>query len=207
MDALLGVAVEEDLRLAVAEEDDLVVGLALRLREGPAVDAREVRGEVPRRHRQPLPRHDEDEQAVLRQVARAVREEGVLDALLLTRVPVVRRVQVEEPEGAVGDRGGEEVGPEHAVEAVLRLLRALGVKLHAERFDGSGVWLSQALGQPGEGVTLTAAGVEDPEDLVAAGVAGGWLDELRDQVGDAGRCRVEPALCLRCQSHEVSPFR
>ena len=207
MDALLGVSVEEDLRLAVAEQHDLVVGLAFRLREGPAVDAREVRGEVPPRHRQPLPGHDEDEQAVRRQVAGAVGEEGVLDALLLTRVPVVGRVEVEEPEGAVGDRGPEEVGAEDVVEAALRLLRALAVKLHAEGFDGSGVWLSQALGQPGEGIALPATGVEDPEGLVAAGVASRRLDQLRDQVGDSRRRGVEAALCLRCQSHEVSPFR
>ena len=167
---------------------------------------REVRGEVPRRHRQPLPRHDEDEQAVLRQVARAVGEEGVLDALLLTRVPVVRGVEVEEPEGAVGDRGGEEVGPEDAVEAALRRLRALAVKFHAEGFNGSGVGLAQALGQPGEGFALTAAGVEEPERLVVAGVGRGRLDQLRDQVGDPWRRGVEPALCLCCEPHEVSPF-
>ena len=148
LDALLGVGVEEDLRLAVAQEHHLVVGRALRLREGPAVDAREVRRQVPRRDRQPLPWHDEDEQAVLRQVPGAVREEGVLDALLLPRVPVVRGVQVEETEGAVGDRGGEEVGAEHVVEAVLRLFRAFGVKLHAVRLHLGGVRPPEGSGQP-----------------------------------------------------------
>ena len=41
-------------------------------------------------------------------------------------------------------------GAEDAVESVFRLLRALGVKLHAEGFDGSGVGPAQALCQPGE---------------------------------------------------------
>ena len=38
-------------------------------------------------------------------------------------------------------------GAEDAVEAVFRLLRALGAKLHAEGFDGSGVGPAQALCQ------------------------------------------------------------
>ena len=45
---------------------------------------------------------------------------------------------------------GRVAGAEDAVESVFRLLRALGVKLHAEGFHGSGVGPAQALCQPGE---------------------------------------------------------
>ena len=125
----------------------------------------------------------------------------MLDALLLPRVPIVGWIEVQQPEGAVGDRGGEEVRPEHVVEAVLRRLRAVGVELHAEGFDVGGVRLPQSSGQPFQGLALTAAGVENPENLVAAGVAGRRLDELRDQVGHSWRRRVEAAFCLCCEPH------
>ena len=37
-------------------------------------------------------------------------------------------------------------------------------------------------------------------------VAGGGVNQLREQVNDPLRRGVKPAFCLRCKSHAVSPF-
>ena len=92
-------------------------------------------GKVAGRHREPPARHDEDQQPTLDEVARAVGEEGVLDALVLL-VPVVGRVDVGEAEGPVCDGGGEQVRGEGAVEAARRFFRPVPVKLHAVGLDG-----------------------------------------------------------------------
>ena len=115
-------------------------GVALRLGEGPDAQPRVVRGEVARRLRQPPPGDDEDEQALLGEVARGVPEEGVLRALLVVvGVAVVGRVQEEHPERPVGDRRLEEVRAERVAEALLRLLSTLRVELHPVGLDGCAV--------------------------------------------------------------------
>ncbi len=185
-------------------DDDLVEGLALRVGEGPAAQPRVVRGEVVGGDRQPPPRNDEHEQPVLGQVARAVPQERVLGTLLLARVVVVRRVQVEQPERSVGDRGLEEVGAEHVVEAGFRLPCALGVELDSVGLDGGAVGTVDARGELRQRIPGPAAGVEDAQRRLAAFGAAS-LHQARDHLGDAWRRRVEAALRLGCQSHLVSP--
>ena len=52
-----------------------------------------------------------------------------------------------------------------------------------------------------------AAGVEDAQRLpVPVVVAGGGVNQLREQVNDPLRRGVKPAFRLCCKSHVVSPF-
>ena len=157
---------------------------------------------------QPLAGHDEDEHAAVDEVARRLHQEGVLRALLLV-VVVIRRVEVEQAERPVGDGGLEEVGGQRPVQALPGLGGAVAVQLHAVRLDGHRVRLRQPLGELRNRFARAAARVEDAERLPAAPAAGavghGSVDQPRDQVDDAGRCRVEPALRLSCKSHGVPP--
>ena len=163
-----------------------------------------MRRQVAGRLCQPPPRHDEHQQAVLGEVARAVAQEGLLRPFLLARVIVVGRIQEQHPEGPVGDRGLEEVRAEHVVEALLRLARAPGVQLHPEGFHGGAVGPCDARREPRQRLPGPAAGVEDAQRRLAAGSAAS-LHQARDHLGDAWRRGVEAPLRLCGQSHLVSP--
>ena len=210
-DLPLSLLVGARLRLPEAGQHDLVEGLALRVREGPAAEPPVVGGEVAGGDGEPLPGDDEDQDAVLGEEAGAVGEEAVLDPLLVVRVPVVGRVEEQHAEGPVGDGGLEEVGGERVVEPLPCLLRAVAVQLDAEGLDGDGVGAPQPLGELGEGFPRPAAGVEEAEGLLPAAaapprVAGGRVEQRRDQVDDLGRRGVEAPLGLCGESHVDSPF-
>ena len=151
-------------------------------------------GQVAGRDREALPGDDEDQQAVLGQVARGVRQEGVLRPLVL-RVVVVGRVQEQQAEGPVRYRRGEQVRGQGAVEPLLGLLRPVPVQLHAVGLDGHRVGPVEVLGQPLERVPGPAAGVEDAHGLPRpVVVAGGGVYQLGDQVNHPLGSRVVAAL-------------
>ena len=163
-------------------------------------------GQVAGRDREALPGDDEDQQPALGQVARGLGQEGVLRPLVF-RVMVIRRVQQEQPEGPVRYGRGEQVGGQGAAEPLLRLLRPVPVQLDAVGLDGDGVGRVHALGQLRQRLPGPAAGVEDAQRLpVPVVVAGGGVNQLREQVNDPLRRGVKPAFRLCCKSHVVSPF-
>ena len=88
----------------------------------------------------------------------------------------------------------EQVCGEGVVEAFCRLLRPLRVQLHAVGLDGDPAVVAQSLGELGQRLPRSAAGVEDAERLHApvVGVCGGGHSyQLGDQVRDPLRCGVE----------------
>ena len=126
---------------------------------------------------------------------------------LVLRVIVIRWVQEEQPEGPVRYGRGEQVRGQGVVDPLLRLLRPVPVQLDAVGLDGDGVGPVQALRQLRQRLPGPAAGVEDAQRVPAPVVgAGGGVNQLRDQVDDPGRRRVEPAFCLCSESHVDSPF-
>ena len=92
LDLLLGVEVEAGIGLPVAHEHDLIEDLPLGGGEGPAVEVPVVGGEVAGRDGEPRPGHDEEEDAILGEVAGAVRQEAMLRPLLFP-IKVVGRVE------------------------------------------------------------------------------------------------------------------
>ena len=147
----LGCGVRNGVGLAVAHEHHLVEDLSFRVGEGPASHPPVVGGEIPGRDREALPWHDEDQQAALGQVARGLRQEGVLRPLVFG-IKVIRRVEQQQAEGAVRNRRCEEVGGQGAVEHLLGLLRPVPVQLDAVGLDGNRVGPVEVLGQPLERV-------------------------------------------------------
>ena len=82
-------------------------------------------------------------------------------------------------------------------EPLLRLLRPVPVQLDAVGLDGDGVGRVQALGQLRQRLPGPAAGVEDAEGLpVPVVVAGGGVNQPREQVNDPLRRGVKSAFCL-----------
>ena len=202
----LGCGVGNGVGLAVAHEHHLVEDLPFRVGEGPALHPPVVGGEVPGRDREALPWHDEDQQAALGQVARGLRQEGVLRPLVFG-IKVIRRIEQQQAEGPVRYGRCEQVRGQGAVEHLLRLLRPVPVQLHAVGLDGNGVGPVQALGQPLKRVPGPAAGVEDADGLPAPVVgAGGGVNQLGDQVHHPVGSRIVAPFGLCSESHVVSPF-
>ena len=207
----LGVSVGNGVGLPVPEHRHLVEDLPLRVREAPALHPPVVGGQVAGRDRQSLSRHDEDQQAALGQVARRLRQEGVLRPFVF-RVVVVGRIQEEQAEGPVRYRRGEQVRGQGAVEPLLGLLSPVPVQLDAVGLDGQGVGPVEALGQPFQRVPGPAAGVEDAERLpVAPIVTGRGVNQLRDQVNDPigewGSSPLWPGQLVSCRVSFPAAFR
>ena len=178
----LGCGVGNGVGLAVAHQDHLVEDLPFGVGEGPAAHPPVVGGEISGRDREALPGHDEAQQAALGQVARGLRQEGVLRPLVFG-IKVIRRIEQEQAEGPVRYRRGEQVRGQGAVEPLLGLLGPVPVQLHAVGLDGDGVGPVQVLGQPLQRVPGPAAGVKDAQCLPPpVVVAGGGVNQLGDQV-------------------------
>ena len=191
----LGVGVGAGLALAPPHQDHLVEDLPLRAGEGPAPDVPVVGGEIAGGDGEALLRDDEQQQPAVGQVAGAMREEGVLNALVLF-VPIVGRVQKQHPEGVVGYGGGEEVAGQGAVQHVGGLLRPVPVQLHPAGLHGDGAAVAQQAGELGQGVSSPAAGIQDAQRVGAAGAAPGSVEQLGNQVNHPGRRGIEASLWL-----------
>ena len=132
-------------------------------------------------------------------------QEPMLDPLRFP-VVVIRRIEEQHPECAVGDGGAEKVYRKCAEEPPPRLLCALCVELDAEGLYGHRTRTAEPFGEPGERFPGPAARVQDADRLVAPVILGGHVDQPGDHVHYVRRRRIKSAFRLCGQSHVSSPF-
>ena len=133
-------------------------------------------------------------------------EEGVFDALLVILLPVVGRIEEQQPERAVGDGRLESVRRENVVEPFGGLLGACLMEFDAVGLDRRRAGLPEQVGQPSERLARAAAGIERADvRLGGVVVAVGRPHQGADHVDDPVRRRIVAALGLCCKSHVNLP--